>query len=409
MAELEFDRGFPTEDVDEDFELRTVDVDLADGAVEICKRTRGDPDLFAHFVRQAGAHLLFGGAFDRLALAQPFLDLASGQRCGLRPAANETGNSWRVAHDVPRLVIQKDANQQVARPDLFLDDDFATVLELDDVFHRNDDFEDPFFDVHRPDPTRQVLLDLVLVSGVRVDHKPAARAFVRAELGRLVVPSVVVPSVVIDFDDVAVAGQRDVVGRADLHCFRRHIIIGVRVRVVSARGHEADLGGSIQRVRRRVEVRIHIVGRHGSVVEEEDGFGPEIVGAEDQRGHEHHGDQHDDRRVDDLAARGPGHPTQLTTDLGEELGRTGPLRCRPLGGAAFRRARRLVRALFLGHAPHLSVLLIHRFGLPGTDPGLVIFGAGQEGLEPPTAGFGDRSSAKLSYCPPGAREPGLRC
>jgi hypothetical protein len=26
-------------------------------------------------------------------------------------------------------------------------------------------------------------------------------------------------------------------------------------------------------------------------------------------------------------------------------------------------------------------------------------GAGQEGLEPPTAGFGDRCSAKLSYCP----------
>src|SRR5438105_11360992 len=27
--------------------------------------------------------------------------------------------------------------------------------------------------------------------------------------------------------------------------------------------------------------------------------------------------------------------------------------------------------------------------------------AGQEGLEPPTAGFGDRCSAKLSYCPRG--------
>ena len=25
--------------------------------------------------------------------------------------------------------------------------------------------------------------------------------------------------------------------------------------------------------------------------------------------------------------------------------------------------------------------------------------AGQEGLEPPTAGFGDRNSGQLSYCP----------
>src|SRR6516225_11138744 len=29
--------------------------------------------------------------------------------------------------------------------------------------------------------------------------------------------------------------------------------------------------------------------------------------------------------------------------------------------------------------------------------------AGQEGLEPPTAGFGDRDSSQLSYCPVAAR------
>jgi hypothetical protein len=31
------------------------------------------------------------------------------------------------------------------------------------------------------------------------------------------------------------------------------------------------------------------------------------------------------------------------------------------------------------------------------------FEAGQEGFEPPTAGFGDRCSTCLSYCPPNSR------
>src|SRR6478735_2350578 len=149
----------------------------------------------------------------------------------------------------------------------------------------------------------------------------------------------------------------------------------------------------------------------GSVVEEEDALGEDVVGAEDQRSHEHHRDQHDDRGVHDLRAGRPGDLAQLAPDLGEELGGAGALGGLRGRGRAPLGTLRLVAALLLGHPPHLSVLLVHRFGLPGTGPGLVmsrfcVFGAGQEGLEPPTAGFGDRSSAKLSYCPPGARGPG---
>src|SRR5580704_16043626 len=34
--------------------------------------------------------------------------------------------------------------------------------------------------------------------------------------------------------------------------------------------------------------------------------------------------------------------------------------------------------------------------------------AGQEGLEPPTTGFGDRDSGQLSYCPPDTRREPLQ-
>src|SRR5690242_18157031 len=52
-----------------------------------------------------------------------------------------------------------------------------------------------------------------------------------------------------------------------------------------------------------------------------------------------------------------------------------------------------------------GILLVSRFiamGVPDQESyGFRLEGfAGQEGLEPPTPGFGGRCSAKLSYCPP---------
>ena len=46
------------------------------------------------------------------------------------------------------------ADQQVAREHLLLDDDLLAALELDDVFHGDDDLEDPLLHVHRGDAAR---------------------------------------------------------------------------------------------------------------------------------------------------------------------------------------------------------------------------------------------------------------
>src|SRR5439155_20186574 len=98
----------------------------------------------------------------------------------------------------------------------------------------------------------------------------------------------------------------------------------------------------------------------------------------------------------DLLLGGPGDLAQLALHLTEVLTRADLL----AGGSSGRgtalvavgRARLgLVGALFRHHALRLSV---HRHGVAVLGM-LVIkssFAAGQEGLEPPTAGFGDRCS-----------------
>ena len=108
------------------------------------------------------------------------------QRRGLRAAPDEAGHTRRVAHHVPGVVVERHAHEQVAGEDLLLHDDLAAVLELDDVFHRDDDLEDPLLDVHGTHPAREVLLHLVLVAGVGVHDVPGARPVVGAGLRFLV-------------------------------------------------------------------------------------------------------------------------------------------------------------------------------------------------------------------------------
>ena len=105
------------------------------------------------------------------------------RRRGLGAAADEPGDAGRVAHDVPGVVVEAHAHEQVAGEDLLLHDDLAAVLELDDVFHRDDDLEDAVLDVHRAHAAREVRLHLVLVARVGVHDVPAPGPVVRARLG----------------------------------------------------------------------------------------------------------------------------------------------------------------------------------------------------------------------------------
>src|SRR5262249_20127120 len=98
---------------------------------------------------------------------------------------------------------------------------------------------------------------------------------------------------------------------------------------------------------------------------------------------------------DQLSPVRPVHHLELLTNLLQELPNAGPLALLlglrttsgGRGGGLAIDARALLLALgLLLHPLHLSV-----HGVPL---------AGAEGLEPPTAGFGDRCSTKLSYAPP---------
>ena len=66
---------------------------------------------------------------------------------GFAPLPTNPVTPGRVAHDVPGVVVEVHAHEQVAGEDLLLHDDLAAVLELDDVFHRDDDLEDALLDV----------------------------------------------------------------------------------------------------------------------------------------------------------------------------------------------------------------------------------------------------------------------
>ena len=161
--------------------------------------------LLAHLVLERPYLLLRRRAFDLLAGAEDVLDFLR-ERCVARAAADEAGDTRRVAHHVPRVVVEGHAHEQVAGEHLLLHDDLATALELDDVLHRDDDLVDALLDVHGLHPAGEVLLHLVLVARVRVHDEPVTGAVVGARLTRTVVLAlgfaVELLAVDVDLDDL---------------------------------------------------------------------------------------------------------------------------------------------------------------------------------------------------------------
>ena len=101
---------------------------------------------------------------------------------GLEPASDEPGDARRVANDVPGIVVDLAANQQVAGEHLLLDDLLAVVLELDHILDGDRHLVDATLHVHRVDAGLEVLLDLVLVARLGVDDIPLAGPVVGADL-----------------------------------------------------------------------------------------------------------------------------------------------------------------------------------------------------------------------------------
>src|SRR5206468_4062752 len=122
LAELELDGRLAPENVHEHLEFRLVDVDLADRAVEVGEGAGDDPDLLPHLELEPGPGLLALAGHARLLLdAEDRLDLLAGERRGLGPAPDEPGDTRRVAHDPPRVVVEVEADEEVAREDLLGD------------------------------------------------------------------------------------------------------------------------------------------------------------------------------------------------------------------------------------------------------------------------------------------------
>ena len=200
----------------------------------------------------------------------------------------------RVADHVPGVVVEVAAHEQIAREHLLLDDDLLAVLELDDVFHGDDDLVDAALHVHGRGAGLEVLLDLLLVARLRVHHEPLAgpvgRAVARRSLARSVPrhrPQ----------DSLAAASRISPVSGSTTD--RRRGASAVRDGAASA---ASGLLGASRRGRRpsaasgvggvvEAHVRGTVVGERrgdwaGSLVDDpEHGLGEDVVEAGDQGGH----------------------------------------------------------------------------------------------------------------------------
>ena len=65
------------------------------------------------------------------------------------------------------------AYQQITGKHLFGHNHLSALLELDDVFHRDDHLVDVFLHVQRHDASFEVLFHLVLITGLSMNNEPA--------------------------------------------------------------------------------------------------------------------------------------------------------------------------------------------------------------------------------------------
>src|SRR5215472_3597614 len=178
LEQVQLHRRLAAEHVHQYLQLALLGVDLVDLAQEVREGPVHHAHALANLELDADLRLLLDLLQDRTEL-----DLLQGD--GLVAGAHEAGHAGRVAHDVPRLVRHDHLDQDVAGEDPLLDMPALAVLDLDLVLHRDEHLEDLVLHVHGLDPLLEVLLDLLLVPGVRVDHVPLRFCGGRRDVGSL--------------------------------------------------------------------------------------------------------------------------------------------------------------------------------------------------------------------------------
>src|SRR5438105_1668424 len=166
LQTVALDRRLSAEHVAQHFQPALLRVDLVDLAAEVGERPVRD----AHGLSPLELDADLRGFLLHLLLDRPHLFFLERHRAVRR--ADKARHARRVADDEPRLVRHLHPDQDVAREDPLLDLAALAVFDLDLVLHRDEHLEDLVLHVHRLDPLLEVLLDLLLMSGVGMDDVP---------------------------------------------------------------------------------------------------------------------------------------------------------------------------------------------------------------------------------------------
>jgi hypothetical protein len=97
---------------------------------------------------------------------------SSSQRRRLVAHADEPGDAWCIANQIPGVVRHRHFDQHIAGEDFALHRAALAVADLDFFLGGHHDAENLIAQIVRRDPIFQVLLNFILVAGVRVNHVP---------------------------------------------------------------------------------------------------------------------------------------------------------------------------------------------------------------------------------------------
>src|SRR3954471_20373622 len=174
LVEADLDRRLAAEDRHQDLELGRVLVDLGDLSREVRQRARDDLD------RLADLELCLRRGLGGDLAVQQAVDLGLRERDRLVRRPDEAGHAGRALDELPGVVVELHVHEDVAGHGPLLHGRLLVVLQLRHRLGRDDDVAHGPALVQRLRAMLQVLLDLVLVSGVGVDDVPAIHGFLRA-------------------------------------------------------------------------------------------------------------------------------------------------------------------------------------------------------------------------------------